>query len=91
MSFCHKPFFYSLNCVSFEYLKKGFIMICPYCASKTKVVGTVTGLNNKRFRECTKPECARAFTTIEAIQFDDYWRIYAQATFKSDNQIQRSE
>ena len=63
-------------------------MICPYCASKTKVVGTVTGLNNKRFRQCTREDCRNTFTTIEAIQFDDYWKDYARETFKSDNKIE---
>lgn len=54
-------------------------MWCPKCASKTKVIGTITATTNERFRKCVK--CKYTFSTIEAIKFDDYWREYARETF----------
>ena len=81
---------FTLICIIPISKQKGLFMFCPKCAGKTKVVGTVTGLNNKRFRECVSNECRYSFSTIEAIQFDDYWREYAKDTFKSDNKIELS-
>lgn len=53
-------------------------MICPYCAhDTTRVIGTVKGTENERFRKCE--ECGRTFQTVEAIKFDDYWKDYARA------------
>lgn len=56
-------------------------MICPYCAyEKTRVVGTDKSLQVKRLRKCLK--CGHTFPTTEAIDFDKYWREYAEATFE---------
>lgn len=60
-------------------------MWCPKCAKKTRVVGTVIGTENERFRECLV--CGYKFQTVEAIKFDSYWREYAKETFKEDNKI----
>lgn len=60
-------------------------MWCPKCAGKTKVVGTVTGTENERYRLCKK--CGFTFSTVEAIKFDSYWGEYAKETFNSDNKI----
>jgi transcriptional repressor NrdR len=64
-------------------------MWCPKCVGKTKVVGTTTGMENERFRVCTK--CNYAFSTVEAIKFDDYWKEYAKETFNSSNKIEEQE
>jgi transcriptional repressor NrdR len=63
-------------------------MWCPKCTSKTKVVATVTGTENERFRKCT--ECDYSFSTVEAIKFDDYWKEYAKETYNGDNKIRNS-
>ena len=60
-------------------------MWCPKCASKTKVVATVTGTENERFRKGLT--CSFSFGTVEAIKFDDYWKEYAKETFNGDNKI----
>ncbi|MBE2985536.1 hypothetical protein CCAL12920_00780 [Campylobacter sp. RM12920] len=45
-------------------------MFCPYCGyEKTKVVGTVKGLETIRFRKC--PECENTWTTAEAVRPND--------------------
>jgi transcriptional repressor NrdR len=64
-------------------------MWCPKCAGKTKVVGTVTGTENERFRRCK--ECNHAFQTVEAIRFDKYWKEYAQDTFNQSNKLTKEE
>lgn len=64
-------------------------MWCPKCAGKTKVIGTVTGTENERFRRCK--ECDHAFQTVEAIRFDTYWKEYAQDTFNHANKLTDDE
>ncbi|PHM18059.1 MAG: hypothetical protein CJD30_03605 [Sulfuricurvum sp. PD_MW2] len=60
-------------------------MICPYCANeRTRVIGTVKGTENERFRKCNK--CKKTFQTIEAIKFDDYWKDYAKAVHEDSKQ-----
>ena len=54
-------------------------MFCPYCGfEKTKVLNTMKGLQNKRYRVCDK--CKRSFVSIEALFCDPYWQEYAKAT-----------
>ncbi len=61
-------------------------MTCPKCAhDNTRVVGTVKGQVNERFRKCKK--CGYSFQTIEAIRFDDYWRDYAKDTADNEPDI----
>ncbi|WP_419249856.1 NrdR family transcriptional regulator [Campylobacter fetus] len=41
-------------------------MICPFCASsKTSVVATIKGLENRRFRRCNA--CNKTFETKEKV------------------------
>ncbi|AIR80386.1 TPA: hypothetical protein RPW15_001915 [Campylobacter fetus subsp. venerealis] len=41
-------------------------MICPFCANdKTRVVATIKGLENRRFRYCFK--CKKTFETNETV------------------------
>lgn len=41
-------------------------MICPFCASnKTRVVATIKGLENRRFRRCNR--CKTNFETNEKV------------------------
>ncbi|MGP1450286.1 MAG: hypothetical protein ACTTJS_04080 [Wolinella sp.] len=60
-------------------------MLCPKCAKKTIVVGTVSGVVNQRFRQCKA--CGHTFQTIEAVRFDDYWRWYAKYTLEDNQRI----
>jgi transcriptional repressor NrdR len=48
--------------------------MCPKCAGKTSVIGSVGGLVRERLRRCTK--CGYVFPTIEAIKFDVFWKEY---------------
>ncbi|WP_298793204.1 hypothetical protein [uncultured Campylobacter sp.] len=41
---------------------------------------TIKSLQNKRYRMCEK--CGKSFPTIEAVFFDEYWKIYAKDTAK---------
>ncbi len=63
-------------------------MLCPKCAHKTRVIATVTGIENERYRRCFA--CKFTFATVEAIKFDDFWRVYAKETFNSTNKIKHS-
>lgn len=45
-------------------------MFCPYCANeKTRVMSTVTGMQNVRFRMCKK--CKKAWVTVESVKPGD--------------------
>ncbi|RRD53574.1 NrdR family transcriptional regulator [Campylobacter rectus] len=56
-------------------------MFCPYCGNeKTRVMTTIKSLQNKRYRMCEK--CGKSFPTIEAVFFDEYWKLYAKDTAK---------
>ena len=57
-------------------------MMCPKCAGTTRVIGTVKGITNRRFRRCV--DCGYTFQSIEAILFDDYWREYAKETLEAN-------
>jgi len=63
-------------------------MFCPKCIGKTKVVGTVLGQTNERWRRCI--QCGYTFGTIEAIRFDDYWREYARSSCENDRMISKA-
>lgn len=57
-------------------------MLCPKCAyNKTRVIGTVKGQTNERFRKCDR--CGYTFQTVEAIRFDDYWKEYLFSTVQN--------
>ncbi|MDL0089279.1 hypothetical protein [Campylobacter gastrosuis] len=50
-------------------------MFCPYCGfEKTKVVATIKGLENLRFRKCDK--CNKTWTTIESVKPNDEYLEY---------------
>jgi len=56
-------------------------MYCPKCANeKTRVMGTVKGIRNERFRKCDA--CGFSFQTVEALRFDAYWQEYAESTIE---------
>lgn len=58
-------------------------MICPRCVNnKTKVVGTVSGTINERFRKC--PKCGYHFITNEIIKYDGYSKFYIENLFKDE-------
>ncbi|RAZ58762.1 hypothetical protein [Campylobacter hyointestinalis] len=40
-------------------------MICPFCGKTTKVVATIKGLENRRFRRCNA--CNKTFETKEKV------------------------
>lgn len=41
-------------------------MICPFCCcDKTRVIATIKGLENRRFRKCSS--CSAAFETNERV------------------------
>lgn len=40
-------------------------MICPFCGKTTKVVATIKGLENRRFRRCSA--CNKTFETKEKV------------------------
>jgi transcriptional regulator NrdR family protein len=56
-------------------------MWCPQCAKKTKVISTVTGIQNERFRKCLS--CHFIFSTVEAIKNSRYWKEYAKKIQKT--------
>jgi len=60
-------------------------VICPKCAhEKTRVINTEKTTQVIRFRRCEK--CKHTFQTVEAIKFDNYWRLYAKATYDENTQ-----
>lgn len=65
-------------------------MLCPRCAhEKTKVVGTVKGTLNERFRTC--PACGYAFQTVEVIKADDYPKHYLKSLFEEEFEAQEGK
>jgi transcriptional repressor NrdR len=62
-------------------------MYCPKCCSKTRVIGTVAGQTNERFRKCTV--CGHSFQTVEAIKYDEYWKEYKESSIENSLHFNR--
>ncbi|WP_096024361.1 hypothetical protein [Campylobacter lanienae] len=56
-------------------------MICPFCASsKTRVIATIKGLENRRFRRCDA--CHETFETNERVLAKRLESRYLMSEFK---------
>lgn len=55
-------------------------MMCPFCGKTTKVVATIKGLENRRFRRCSA--CNKTFETKEKVLIKPFDFKYLEEEYK---------
>ncbi|HDX6330667.1 hypothetical protein [Campylobacter fetus] len=62
-------------------------MMCPFCGKTTKVVATIKGLENRRFRRCNA--CNKTFETKEKVLIKPLDFKYLEDEYKEFIDVQK--